>query len=421
MGCGNSQQSSGPLSPVESRIQAHPQVKSAGPHYVFSQSFVICRHGDRLDNTREWTKMDPEKSGRTNWPHDTPLTEAGHKRAKETGAALKQTGKKFDYIVASPYFRCAQTASAIATVLKLPIFFDLGIGEIFDGVAMKSKTSGKAEHRSPKDLEEQLKTHYTGVEWTRDADGQIKVEGSLPEFPEDYDEACMRYSFHVKRLLQTAAADLKSIVIVSHADAVSSITHMMKLSWLVHGVDFCGYLLGSRKVKVFDKNTKEILDREPVYKNPEQWTLSCSPGLQTKKVLSVNAMETQFERESMIKKLDIVQNESDRANASAAAPKDSGNKKKAGFNEEGNEVKEIEVDPMSKKVSCSDAQAFGLKKSFLQQGGVAAEEDDVLLTATLAFGGSRTQRFVDASAFDVEEPVDPATLTAEAAADETKV
>merc|ERR1711972_1006674 len=94
--------------------------------YSLSQCFALVRHGDRLDHTPEWKSF---KDARR-WPNDTPLTESGHKHATEVGQHLKKSGKPFGLIVSSPYFRCAQTASRIAQELRLPVHFDLDVGEV---------------------------------------------------------------------------------------------------------------------------------------------------------------------------------------------------------------------------------------------------------------------------------------------------
>ncbi len=51
---------------------------------------------------------------------DAPLTELGHKQAKETGKKIKQQGLAFDVIVSSPMIRAHHTAKHIATTNDYP-------------------------------------------------------------------------------------------------------------------------------------------------------------------------------------------------------------------------------------------------------------------------------------------------------------
>jgi broad specificity phosphatase PhoE len=306
MGCASSQPAGGggggsACPDSEKKIKDCPEVKLVGKQYLLSQHFAIVRHGDRLDSTPEWETYE----GRQKWCHDTPLVKPdGFKRARETGEALKKSGAKFSKIFSSPYLRCAQTASEIAQVLNVPVQFFLGVGEIFDDIAMKGKKDGLAVHRTPKELEAELKVDFpSGVTWKRTPGGsELDIQGVLPMFPESYEDASIRFSYHFKQLLQHTAAQQRSIVIVTHADAVSTIYHMMNMDVNIKEVKYAGYLLGNRQVPVYDKPTQKALVKEPVFRKPEQWTLT-SGGVKALPIVGKRAKTMKDDRLDMLKKV----------------------------------------------------------------------------------------------------------------------
>jgi broad specificity phosphatase PhoE len=275
-----------PCGPVEEKIRSHPQVTlGKDGYYGLSQSFAIIRHGDRLDHTPAW-KTSPL---REKWPNDTPLTDEGHKHATEVGKQLAKSGKEFGLIISSPYYRCVQTASRIAQELKLPIHLDLDLGEVFDNVSMKGHNlKDHPQHRKPDDLEAALKEHFLSIpepcEYVRDDNGKIKVEGKLQRFPENFDAARMRYCYKVKKLVQRAAAELMSIVIVTHGDALAAVVGLLREDWKIMDVPYTANAICSRKVKVLKKDTEEQLMEESVYVHPDEWELKLSTGFKYQKI-----------------------------------------------------------------------------------------------------------------------------------------
>lgn len=244
--------------------------------YCLNQSFAIVRHADRLDHTKEWETFAEAET----YPNDTPLTADGLVHAKKVGEILRNTGKPWKLIIASPYLRCAQTASCIALKLGLPVHFDLDLGEVFDDVSMTGECRGRPQHRPPEVLEKALQKDFHDVEYVKDKTGHIVIEGKLQKFPESFDGARMRYCYKVKKLVQQAAAELASIVIVTHGDAVASVVGMLKESWIIKSVPYTCYCIAERSVKVVTKNGKKrMADEEPVYVHPEQWKLTLDPAL----------------------------------------------------------------------------------------------------------------------------------------------
>merc|ERR1712228_1074972 len=105
-------------------------------------------------------------------------------------------------------------------------------------------------------------------EWIRDSEGRIKVEGKLQKWPENFDRARMRYCYKVKKLVQKAASELMSIVIVTHGDALAAVVGLMKENWNIGKVDYTSYAICSRQVKVMEKGTNtNVAADEPIYVN----------------------------------------------------------------------------------------------------------------------------------------------------------
>lgn len=266
------------------KLDCHPDVElisergcccRSSEYYVLNQTFALVRHSDRMDHTEEWRTYRHREA----YPNDTPLTPEGFTHAYQAGDLLFKQQNQFKLIVASPYFRCAQTASCIAQKLQIPVHFDLDLGEVFDDVSMSGDCRGRPQHRPPDVLERALVDDFPDVEYIRGKDGKIKVEGKLQRFPEPFDGARMRYCYKVQKLLQQAAAELSSLVIVSHGDAVAAVVGMMKETWIIKHIPYTAYCIASRQVRVLKKGSTERLHEEAVYVHPEQWTLQLDPGL----------------------------------------------------------------------------------------------------------------------------------------------
>jgi broad specificity phosphatase PhoE len=275
-------------------------------HYILKQAFAIVRHADRLDHTDEWHSY-PD---RPKWPNDSPLTKDGHKHATSVGDVLKKSGTEFGLIVCSPYFRCAQTASRIAQVLKIPVHFDLDLGEVFDQVSMKGDIKDKIQHRAPKDLEKCLKPDFPDVNYVKGTDGEVKIEGKLQEYPEEFKLARMRFCYKTKKLVQKAVDELMSVVIVTHGDGVAAVVGLLRENWKIGNVPYTAYAHCKREVKVYDRTTDEVISDLPVYVTPEEWTIQLSPGFETKQIApgkGPNAKEKEARRhEEHIKQMNAM-------------------------------------------------------------------------------------------------------------------
>jgi broad specificity phosphatase PhoE len=242
-------------------------------YYVLDQAFAIVRHGDRMDHfEEEWEKY-PE---RYRYPNDAPLTENGRVHAYGTGDVLSahvaKVGPPFAFIVSSPYLRCAQTACCIAEKLSLPVQFDLDLGEVFDQNSMRGDVSHKRQHRPPAELERLLRNDFPTVQINRDHKSQkLSIRGHLQKFPEPLERAKMRFRHKVDMLVQQAATELVSIIIVTHGDALPAVLEMLLEDTEVESVPYCSCAIGTRQVQLMKKDTDKVLRPADVFMEAHQW------------------------------------------------------------------------------------------------------------------------------------------------------
>lgn len=245
---------------------------------LLSQAVAVVRHGERLDSTPEWEDY-PE---RLQWPCDPPLTDEGRASAGVAGLRLvedtPQDAATYQVILASPFLRCAQTASEMAKVLGLPVVLDSDLGEI---LGPEFKAVCEQPHRPPKVLAEILLREYPEVEYAMTDRGSLQVVGSRPVFPETLSKARMRFGSKLQVVAQTAASKLMSVIIVTHADAVAAIAGFMKESLeLLDVPPSCGFI-ATRSVAVMEKSfwrTRWL--KEPVYgRSSPKWTLHLSEDI----------------------------------------------------------------------------------------------------------------------------------------------
>ncbi len=86
-----------------------------------SQIIWMARHANRLDFVNPDWFLTAERR------YDPPLSDDGMVQAQQLANRLKT--EKIHHIFASPFLRTVQTASAVASVLDLPIKLETGLGE----------------------------------------------------------------------------------------------------------------------------------------------------------------------------------------------------------------------------------------------------------------------------------------------------
>eukprot|EP00928_Gymnodinium_smaydae_P023265 TRINITY_DN19264_c1_g3_i1.p1 TRINITY_DN19264_c1_g3~~TRINITY_DN19264_c1_g3_i1.p1 ORF type:complete len:432 (-),score=53.48 TRINITY_DN19264_c1_g3_i1:206-1417(-) len=266
-------------SELEGVVRANQNVKlvtnGSQSVYVFNHTFAIVRHGERLDHTGAWH----EHPDRPFWPNDPPLTKSGLDNANTMALSLQEVGKTFDLIVSSPYMRCAQTAAKVAQVMHIPVLFDLDLGEIFDDVAMTNISSGRPQHRSPKDLEVALVKDFPNVEFMRTAEKELLIEGTQQRYPESYAAGRLRMFWKVHQLVQRSVDKLTSILIVAHGDALEATVNTLRDNWTIRPLPFLGYALCSKPFDIMVKGKDKKLDVEKPFSPPEEWEVVLSKNI----------------------------------------------------------------------------------------------------------------------------------------------
>ncbi|KAG6434481.1 hypothetical protein SASPL_106118 [Salvia splendens] len=113
----------------------------------FRQNVVVMRHGDRLDNVAPlWSASAPR-------PWDPPLADDGHLRAYATGDKInKHLSFPIHRVFVSPFLRCLQTASGVASALcaddpidpsKIKVSIEYGLCEMMNSLAIRPNVAPK--------------------------------------------------------------------------------------------------------------------------------------------------------------------------------------------------------------------------------------------------------------------------------------
>jgi len=185
-------------------------------------------------------------------------------------------------VLSSPYLRCAQTACEIARELRLPVHFDLDLGEVFD---FDEPGPLGPQHRPPEVLAEELESMYPDVELRRGADGKLVIRGAQQKHPETLLHARLRFAFKVQEAVRAASSSMMNIIVVTHADAVASIASFMNLELVVTAVPMAAFVTGQRGVGLSSGTWKNLIDtaKEPVFGRFQQWNVELSTGIVAKK------------------------------------------------------------------------------------------------------------------------------------------
>jgi hypothetical protein len=148
----------------------------------------------------------------------------------------------------------------------------LDLGEVFDQNSMRGDVSHKRQHRPPAELERLLRNDFPTVQINRDHKSQkLSIRGHLQKFPEPLERAKMRFRHKVDMLVQQAATELVSIIIVTHGDALPAVLEMLLEDTEVESVPYCSCAIGTRQVQLMKKDTDKVLRPADVFMEAHQW------------------------------------------------------------------------------------------------------------------------------------------------------
>jgi broad specificity phosphatase PhoE len=205
------------------------------------QRVALIRHGPRVDHMDKdaWFASEDGKA----YPYDSPLTPQGFHEAALVG---KKIPPVFDFVIASPYLRCIQTAAEIAKVLELPILVDTELGEVFDQGYMP-EADGRKQIRSVEYLSDYFRSSYPDVA-TIGENGQkggVHIFGKHPEWPEDFEKAKLRYLERFETICKLCAARGANPMIVGHADMITILLQTIG-GVMTKSCGYCGWVVGER-------------------------------------------------------------------------------------------------------------------------------------------------------------------------------
>jgi hypothetical protein len=147
--------------------------------------------------------------------------------------------------------------------LSIPIVFDRELGEVC-GEACRRDAKGK-HHRSPEELADMLQDDFPDVEFAMNGMGGLLVVGKDPSFPESLADARRRFAFKAQTIARAAARQLKSVIIVTHGDAVASIVSMMHMAWCLRDIPPSAFFIADRSLGVMRSSSRRRLRDNTVY------------------------------------------------------------------------------------------------------------------------------------------------------------
>ncbi|KAG5231142.1 His Phos domain-containing protein [Salix suchowensis] len=224
------------------------------------QNVVVMRHGDRIDN------VEPLWITTATRPWDPPLVEEGLSRAFRTGQQLKtKLGFPIHRVFVSPFLRCIQTASEVATALsavndgpdavfchgvaidptKLKVSIEYGLCEMLNREAMRRGSVPK-DGNFRFNMAELQALLPAG---TLDRDVKPVYE-ELPQWEETVMGARTRYEQIIKTLADKYPSE--NLLLVTHGEGVGVSVSAFLEDVTVDKVDYCAY--SHLRRPVFHKN-----------------------------------------------------------------------------------------------------------------------------------------------------------------------
>jgi broad specificity phosphatase PhoE len=214
----------------------------------FHQTLVVLRHSERQD------RMDPtyhSTPAGKEWPHDTPITEAGVKLATTVANEIQLLNEKakFVAIACSPYRRCLETAAPVAKLLNVPVVIDQELGEVFDDT-MPNPAKERSPFRSPTELADFADSLGMRLMNPELDDGGVKLFGKPPIWPETLEDAKKRFVVRIETYIEQSAQTRQNFVLVTHADAVAAALELFERGYAdIQNMDFCARLVAERSLK----------------------------------------------------------------------------------------------------------------------------------------------------------------------------
>jgi broad specificity phosphatase PhoE len=229
------------------------------PPGIYRQHFAVVRHGHRKDQDKasRWRESEEAKLH----PYDSPLTDEGIQAAKKVGRNLLagQDVANWKLVISSPYLRCIQTAAEIARIVKVPVVLDVEFGEVFDDVYMP-KSAGKLQYRNPVEIQEIVKKDYEDVEFILNQNGQPRLFGQPPKWPESFPGAQVRFLERFEATSIKMIEKEQNAIVVSHGDAVMILLALLHPRVDLKKIDYCGYFCAWRDTEAPDRNNSSWKD-----------------------------------------------------------------------------------------------------------------------------------------------------------------
>ncbi|KAF8591885.1 phosphoglycerate mutase-like protein [Ramaria rubella] len=179
------------------------------------EKIYIARHGFRLNwITTLWESP-------TGTPRDPPLSGYGEKQAKELADYFISLplDDRPTAIFSSPYYRCLQTSTPVATALNLPVYVENGLSEWYSPVV-----PGTGLHPIPPPAES-LATSLPSLRIDASAWKPTWIPSRKGESVEQVHDRCQGFlRAFVSRVEQLSVGKHTRILLVSHAATVIALT-----------------------------------------------------------------------------------------------------------------------------------------------------------------------------------------------------
>ncbi|PKI56627.1 hypothetical protein CRG98_023010 [Punica granatum] len=212
------------------------------------QSVVVMRHGERMDNFVEsWLS----KAAR---PWDPPLFDDGHSRSFRTGMELRtQLGYPIHRVIVSPFLRCVETASEVASALCAidensdAASIEYGLCEMFNNVAIRTPPENKDQwgFKLP-EIQSKLQAGTVDPEYE-------PVFQKLPKWGETSSDARARYERVIHALADKYPSE--NLLLITHGEGLRATVSTFLNGTKIRKVEYCAYVKLQRQVTPKEDNT----------------------------------------------------------------------------------------------------------------------------------------------------------------------